>query len=284
MTSPFTSPQQPTSNFTTLRWDQASLLAALNNIATQGSRQEWYVDLGAYSHMTSDHGNLHCCSPFNSSSFHSVIIGNGSFLPITHTSTHSVPTKFHPLTLRNVLVVPHIIKNLISIRRLTFDNHCPVKFDPFGFSIKDIPTRTEILRCNSSGGLYSMSPPSQAFQAAATSTDLWHRTLGHPGRPSMSSLSRSCLIPYCHINSTICQACQVGHHVQLPFATLRSITLSPFELFHYDLWMSPIFSHFGFYYYLIVIDDFSHYMWTFPLRRKSDVHATLMAFHVYITT
>jgi transposase InsO family protein len=37
--------------------------------------------------------------------------------------------------------------------------------------------------------------------------------------------------------------------------------------------------HFGFNYYLIVIDDYSRYILTFPLRFKSDVAATLRDFY-----
>jgi hypothetical protein len=37
-------------------------------------------------------------------------------------------------------------------------------------------------------------------------------------------------------------------------------------------------------YYLIIVDEFTHYMWTFPLGLKSDVHNTLTNFHAYICT
>ena len=37
-------------------------------------------------------------------------------------------------------------------------------------------------------------------------------------------------------------------------------------------------------YYLVILDDFTHYVWTFPLRRKSDALATLTAFYSYVTT
>jgi hypothetical protein len=37
-------------------------------------------------------------------------------------------------------------------------------------------------------------------------------------------------------------------------------------------------------YYLIVVDDFTHYMSSFLLRSKSDVHATLSHFHALIRT
>ncbi|KAL8138282.1 hypothetical protein V2J09_004283, partial [Rumex salicifolius] len=38
-----------------------------------------------------------------------------------------------------------------------------------------------------------------------------------------------------------------------------SITSAPFELIHCDLWTSPVLSISGFKYYLVIIDDFSHY-------------------------
>ena len=34
----------------------------------------------------------------------------------------------------------------------------------------------------------------------------------------------------------------------------------------------------------MILDDFSHYVWTFPLRRKSDDVATLTTFYSYVTT
>ena len=32
------------------------------------------------------------------------------------------------------------------------------------------------------------------------------------------------------------------------------------------------------------MDDYSHFVWTFPLRKKSDVPATLLAFYSYMPT
>ncbi|XP_020151479.1 uncharacterized protein [Aegilops tauschii subsp. strangulata] len=40
----------------------------------------------------------------------------------------------------------------------------------------------------------------------------------------------------------------------------------------------------GFLYYLVILDDFSHYLWTFPLRRKSDAISTLATFYSYVLT
>ena len=37
-------------------------------------------------------------------------------------------------------------------------------------------------------------------------------------------------------------------------------------------------------YYLIIVDDYTHYFWSLPLRKKSDVYATFTAFHAYTHT
>jgi hypothetical protein len=50
-----------------------------------------------------------------------------------------------------VLVAPDIIKNLLSIRQFTTDNLVSVEFDPLGVSVKDLRTRSTLLRSNSPG-------------------------------------------------------------------------------------------------------------------------------------
>ena len=34
----------------------------------------------------------------------------------------------------------------------------------------------------------------------------------------------------------------------------------------------------------MIVDDYTHYFWTFPLRKKSDVYATFLTFHAYART
>jgi transposase InsO family protein len=50
------------------------------------------------------------------------------------------------------------------------------------------------------------------------------------------------------------------------------------------VWTSPVVSCSGFKYYLVLIDDFTHYAWSFPLRAKSEVLQCLIHFHAYIQT
>ena len=164
-----------------------ALLTALQNMQLPNN-QEWVMDLGASSHMASDHGTISTLSPSTSSN--QIIVGNGNSLPVTHVGSHTFPIHPKPMHLKNVLIVPQIIKKLISIRQFTLDNSCSIEFDPLGFSMKDLLTKDVILRCNSFGPLYSFcrAPQAQALVAATTTTELWHRRLGHPGHHTMSRL------------------------------------------------------------------------------------------------
>lgn len=84
--------------------------------------------------------------------------------------------------------------------------------------------------------------------------------------------------------SSIYHACQFGRHVGLPFAVSNSWSKKSFELIHCDLCMSPIVSVLGFKYYLVVLDDFTHYLCTFPLWLKSNTFSTLAHFFAYVST
>jgi transposase InsO family protein len=57
-----------------------------------------------------------------------------------------------------------------------------------------------------------------------------------------------------------------------------------FDLVHCDLWTSPVISVSGFKYYLVILDDFSHYSLTFPLRLKYDTFSTISNFFSYVRT
>jgi hypothetical protein len=164
-------------------WNQQTLLAALTTagIPPNGAQaSEWYLDIGASSHMSSNAGNLSSPQPFPSSP--SITVGNGATLPITHRASSAIATTCSPLLLNNILVSPSLVKILIAVCSLNHDNNVSVEFDPFGFSIKDLPTHTEILRCNSSGALYPLGPSSpEAFVTATPTVDVWHLRLGHPG-------------------------------------------------------------------------------------------------------
>lgn len=258
-------------------WNQQVLLAALAtaNVPPSGPQTaEWYLDTGASSHMASNAGILTSPQPLSGSP--PITVGNGATLPVTHRAHTLIPTTRSPLLLDNVLV---------SVRSLTRDNNVTVEFDPLGFSVKDLHTRMEILRCNSHGELYLLAPSSPAaFFTSAPSADLWHQRLGHPGRHAFSKTLSHLDFVSTKSLSTTCEVCQMGKHVRLPFSSSNSVSLVPFQIVHADVWTSPVVSCSGFKYYLVLVDDFTHYVWTFPLRAKSEVLQCLLHFHAYTRT
>jgi hypothetical protein len=146
-----------------------------NAFSTQGG--EWIMDSGASTHVTGNQGMLTSShSPLGLNSSH-IVVGNGSRLPVAATGTAHLTTR--PFYLRNVLVSPQIIQNLISTRRFSRDNSCSVEFDPFGFSLKDLATKEVLLRSNSSGDLYPFfgDHPSSTATAFSITQDLWHKRL-----------------------------------------------------------------------------------------------------------
>ena len=94
------------------------------------------------------------------------------------------------------------------------------------------------------------------------------------------------ILPFCNKDSSnsLCHACQLGRHTRLPFHASSSRASSNFDLIHCDLWTSPIVSISGYKYYLVILDDCSHHLWTFPLRMKSDTFPTIANFFAYVAT
>jgi histone deacetylase 1/2 len=214
-----------------------------------------------------------------------ISIGNGALLPVTHRASNSIATAHSPLLLKHVLVSPSLIKNLVYVCSLTRDHNVTVEFDPFDFSIKDIPTRTMLLRCDSAHDLYPLtSSPSSARVATTPTVDHWHLRLGHPRRQSLHQTLPSLDCSCSKFQSHSCQTCQLGKHVRLPFSFSNSVSYVPFQIIQADVWTSPVHSCSGFKYYLVFIDDLTHYIWTFPLHCKSDVFACFLSFHAYVTT
>jgi hypothetical protein len=70
----------------------------------------------------------------------------------------------------------------------------------------------------------------------------------------------------------------------LPFCISSHHAEHPFDLIHLDLWTSPIVSVSGSKYYLVILDDFTHYLWISPLKLKSDTFTTLFHFFAYVST
>jgi hypothetical protein len=143
-----------------------------------------------------------------------------------------------------------------------------------------------ITRYNSSRPLYTMFLPSRdtPLSSIATPTTLvasastWHNRLGHPSINALSMLSNASSVICSMLMPDLCHACQLGRHTRMPFVSSASHENNNFDLIYCDLWTSPIISISGCKYYMVILDDHSHFVWIFPLRMKSDTFPTLSNF------
>lgn len=169
------------------------------------------MDTGASSHMTAHPCNLH--TVFNTSTTSHILVSNDSHIPVHGSGIANLTPN---LSLTNVLLAPHIVKNLVSVRKFTCDNNVSVEFDPFGFSVKDLQTGGLVMRCNSYGDLYPVTKPvnlksSTSISLVVLSPQLWHHRLGHPGDHIFRMLRNNKSIT-CNKKtiSHLCSSCEVA--------------------------------------------------------------------------
>lgn len=274
------------------------------NLAASGSASpddsEWYVDSGATTHITADLSNLQVQNDYTGTD--NVTVGNGSSLPISHVGQASIPScsSSQSLLLNNILYVPSITKNLLSISQFTKDNNVLFEFHHTHCLVKDKLTNQTLLHGMLKDGLYQLDlqhllPFAHASsnssschlttQQQSANSMVWHHRLGHPCQKTLTSALQLVKVPFHSADLTFCNACCLGKLHQAYFPLSLSKTTAPFQLVHTDVWgpaSSP--STDGFRYYVHFLDDFSHFTWIFPLLLKSDVSTIFQNFHAYVQT
>ncbi|KAL3506609.1 hypothetical protein ACH5RR_031991 [Cinchona calisaya] len=150
---------------------------------TEPSESSWYLDSGASAHMIPHEGNLSLLKPYTGTD--KVLVGNGNFLPISHTGHCQLLTQHCPLQLKDVLHVLQLSYNLLSIRKLCTENPSSFKFNSHGFRVKDNQTGKTLLSTETPSALYPISSSFITLSPIALSAVhvpelVWHSRLGHP--------------------------------------------------------------------------------------------------------
>jgi len=126
----------------------------------------------------------------------------------------------------------------------------------------------------------------QAFLSASlsTSTDVWHRRLGHPSSRVLSLLAshKKVTCTSCPLNFQ-CSACPLGKSSRLSLGPTGHKISAPLELIFSDVWgPAPIFSFDGFRYFIMFVDAHTKFIWFYPLGAKSDVFTVFHQFQVLV--
>ena len=104
---------------------------------------KWFPDTRASDHITGNPGNLHSLTPYG---FDGVMVGSGNTLPLTHIGENTLGTGSSSIHLKDVLLVPDIKKDLLSVSKLTTDYPLIFEFDGHHFVIKDKTTNKTIAK------------------------------------------------------------------------------------------------------------------------------------------
>ena len=186
------------------------------------------------------------------------------------------------ISLEEVLYVPKLMKNLLSVRTMT-KQKAEIRFvGDRCLAIKG-GQKVEIGK-SVNGGLYKLfspvilSPESECFATDDASLSTWHNRFGHLNMKDLSAISKNNLVEGMKTRNDgndieDCESCVLGKMHRLPYpkkSEHKSKTI--LELVHTDL-CGPmqVDSVGGSRYLLTFIDDFSRYTVVYLLKRKNEV-------------
>ena len=244
----------------------------------------WILDSGATHHLTTDLNNLALHQPYAGGE--EVTIADGSGLPISHTGSTSLTTNSRNFNLNDVLYVPNLHKNLISVYRLCNTNNVSVEFFPAHFQVKDLSTGVRLLQGKTKDELYEwpVSPQNTislfASPTPKTSLASWHSRLGHPSLSVLQSLVSQFSLPLLSTSEkeNHCSHCLINKSHKLPFHSNTITSKKPLQYIYTDVWSSPVLSVDQFKYYLVFVDHYTRYTWLYPLKQKSQVQDVFTRF------
>ena len=236
--------------------------------------ESWLINSGCTNHMTYDQGLFR---ELDKTTVSKVRIGNGEYISERSKGNVAIESLSCLKLIPDVLFVPNIDQNLLSIGQLLEkgfkvlfeDKFCMIK-DANGKDVFNIKMRFKSFALN------LLEEEQAAVSQENNVTALWHKRLGHFHHNAVLYMKKNQLavgLPDLKKNFPTCIACQYGKQSKLPFphkSTWRSS--HKLLLVHTDVGGSqrtPSLK--GSKYYITFIDDYTIYCWIFFLNFKSEV-------------
>lgn len=143
------------------------------------SNQEWILDSGPSHHITSTLANLSLYSQYDG--LDELLIGDGSSLRITHVDETQISTPNSSFPLSNVLYVPPVSHNLVSVSKFCETNNVLIEFHSTYFLMKDRCMGATLMHGPNKAGVYqvpiltrALRPQPQAFLGEQVTVSYWH--------------------------------------------------------------------------------------------------------------
>ncbi|KAG8478423.1 hypothetical protein CXB51_028191 [Gossypium anomalum] len=251
------------------------------------SSKGWLLDTGYTNHMSPDASIF---KTLDKSCKTRVKIGNGQFINAEGKGEVLICTATDDKIIKNVLLVPEIDRNLLSIAQLLEKGYsvvfkgqeCQIT-NPNGSSLMTVTMSDKFFEVDWSGDSHS------AHTASTENTKLWHQRLGHANFKSMAQMVSKEMVENftktVHIED-VCEVCQMGKQARLLFpANTTWRASSKLELVHTDV-CGPMRTESlsGNRYFILFIDDYTRYCWVYFLKHKSKVVQVFMKFKAAMET
>jgi hypothetical protein len=257
----------------------------------------WAIDSGATHHICNDKSKF---VHLDEGDHGDLVVANGNKTKILGVGTvHeriALPNgRVRDLEVNDVLFVPTIGKNLLSIPQINKANKFQVVFDGPSMNVLMKNSRKVVATADFVDGLYwlrvpaSSAPKSAMAATKVNSASTLHERMGHASVQAIRQLVDKRMVKDADFATNApdlaaCRGCQQGKMVQKPFKTnyeKRSFGL--FELLHFDI-CGPmeVDSIGGSKYLLLIVDEGSGSMQGFCLEHKSDSEAMLKKFIVQV--
>ncbi|CAI7932917.1 unnamed protein product [Closterium sp. NIES-54] len=200
-----------------------------------------------------------------------------------------------PVVLHDVLLVPDLKANLISLCKLakagmstSTDGARTYKGQLGNRILWELPAlpwhgggqagegSASQGECNAVGGV------GVKVSARSGETD-WataHRRLGHVAMPLLKQLEKDGAVKGLKLNGQPpddnCEICLLSKFTRFPFHSVTGRSKKSLELVHMDLvGPLPVQGHKGERYFLTILDDWSRLMWAYPLKQKDHAASTI---------
>ncbi|CAB0016275.1 unnamed protein product, partial [Nesidiocoris tenuis] len=181
-------------------------------------------------------------------------------------------------SLHNVLYVPEVSKNLLSVPALTSTGAKVIFADDDVRVIKDDEVILEGQKTRN--GLFEIKlGRDQAHLASENTNVIWHKKMAHLSEANLEKLSKMSTGMTWNKNQSIpsCEICLKAKATRVPFGKNRTKAQHHLQILHADVCgpFSEI-SWNGYRYFLSVLDDKTHYAAAFLLKSKSEVKDRLI--------
>ena len=232
----------------------------------------------------------------------------GSCIYATGISTIKIRAKSgKQITLNHVLFIPNSTVRLISVfslnndrqRACYFDSKSCFIIDSSGYIVisgqawvsrrlytLDCTSQKSVLTPNTCANVAGSTPPAILYATRTPDLEMWHRRLGHCSNQTIIDMARHGIVEGMPIDLSYapatCDHCILGKQTRSHVPRMcegRQATKRLERVFIDLCGPMPYVSKYGHLYSMNVINDFSSYVWSLPLKSKNEAMNVLRAWH-----